>query len=64
MRDVERADEVSAGASVDDGELDAVEPRDAVDDLIDRAIPADGDEQARTSGGSVSGEVGEVTRPL
>jgi hypothetical protein len=29
---------------VDDRELDAIEARDAVDDLVDGSVPADGDE--------------------
>jgi hypothetical protein len=49
---------------VDDCELDALETRDAVDDLVDGSVPADGDEQARASRRSLAGEVDEVPGPL
>ena len=64
MRDAERAHEVAAGAAVDDRKLDALEARDAVDDLVHGSVPADGDEQARASRRSLTGEVDEVPGPL
>ena len=39
--DAERADEVAAGAAVKDGQLDTRKAGDAVDDFVDRAVPAD-----------------------
>jgi len=48
VRDAVRADEVPARAARDHGELDAVESRDAVRDLVDGAVAADDDQQRRT----------------
>ena len=62
VRDAEGAHEVAAGAAVDDRKLDALEGRDAVDDLVHGAVAADGDEQARASRRSLTGEVDEVAR--
>ena len=45
VRDPERADEVAAGAAVDDRELDALDARDPVHDLVHRPVAADGDEE-------------------
>jgi hypothetical protein len=44
VRDLVGADEVPAGSSRDDRDLDALEPRDPVGDLVDGAVAADDDE--------------------
>jgi hypothetical protein len=49
---------------VHDCELGVVRPSEAVDDLVDRAVAADGDEQARAGGNRIAGEVGQVSGPL
>ena len=62
VRDVERADEVAAGAAVDDRELDVVDSRDAVHDLVHRAVAADGHDQACATRRGVVREFGQVLR--
>src|SRR5204863_1491650 len=47
MRDAVGAREVATGPAWKDRELDVRPPGDSVDDLVDRAVPADGDEQLR-----------------
>jgi hypothetical protein len=64
VRDPERADEVAAGASMHDRELDAVDARDPVHDLVHCAVPADGDDQVRASRRGVVRELGQVLRPF
>ena len=44
----ERADEVAAGASGDDGELGTLGTHEPVDDVVHRPVAAHGDEQVRT----------------
>jgi hypothetical protein len=63
-RDPERAREVAAGSAVDDCELGALGAGEAVDDLVDRSVAADGNEQACAAGNGSSGEVGEVPGPF
>src|SRR5205807_237962 len=62
MRKPERAREVPTGAAGDHGDLDAASPRDAVDDLVHRAVAADDDEQLRTIVRRARGELGELSR--
>lgn len=45
MRDAVRANEVAAGPARNDRDLDAGPRCDSVDDLVDGAVPPDGDEQ-------------------
>jgi hypothetical protein len=49
---------------MDDRELDTIEARHAVDDLVHGSVPADGDEEACAFRGSLPGKVDEVARPL
>jgi hypothetical protein len=64
VRDVERARKVTPRAAVDDCELDSLESRDAVDDLVDGPVSADRNEQAGASSGGLPGEIDEVARAL
>jgi hypothetical protein len=64
VRDAERADEVAAGAAVDDRELDVVDSRDAVHDLVHRAVAADGHDQACATRHGVVRELGQVLGSL
>ena len=62
-RDAERADEVDPGAAGDDGELDAARPdEEPVDDLVDRAVAADGDDEPRARLGRLPGELARDAR--
>ena len=65
VRDPERADEVAARAAGDERDrrrvLDAGE---TVDDLVDRAVAADDDEQARAVERRLARELAEVPAPL
>ena len=62
--DLECADEVAAGAPVDDRELDVVDSCDPVHDLVHRAVAADGDDQARAADRSLVGELRQVLGTL
>jgi hypothetical protein len=63
-RDVEGADEVTARAAMDNRELGAFGACQAVDDLVDRPVPTDRDEQACSARDRFTGEVGQVSGPL
>jgi hypothetical protein len=60
VRDPERADEVAAGAAVDDRQLDGFDPGDPVHDLVHRPVAADGDDQLRASFRSLPREPREL----
>ena len=64
VRDPERADEVAAGAAVHDRELHPVDPCDPVHDLVHRAVPADGDQQAGALRRGLARELCELLGPL
>jgi hypothetical protein len=64
MRDAVGADEVPAGSAWDDRKLDPGAPCNSVDDLVDRAVPADGDEQVSAVVGRLPCELCELARPL
>jgi hypothetical protein len=64
VRDAERADEVSARAAVHDRELDVIDARNPVHDLVHGAVPAHGDDQARASGRRVVCQLSQVLRAL
>jgi hypothetical protein len=61
-RDAERAHEVAAGAARDQGEVD-VQTGEAVGDLVDRPVAADGDDQVGVRR-RLASELGQVSRPL
>ena len=64
MRDDVGANEVAAGPAWNDRELDARPPCDSIDDLVDRAVPADDDEQLGAVFGRLPGELGQLAGPL
>jgi hypothetical protein len=64
MRDAVGAHEVATGSAWKDRELDVRPPGDSVDDLVDRAVPADGDEQLRADVGRLPRELGQLARAL
>jgi hypothetical protein len=64
MRDPERPREVPARAVREEGELEALEITDAVDDLVDRAIPPDDDEKLRPALDRLARKRSELARRL
>ena len=65
IRDPERAHEVTARAAWDHGHgWFLVEPVEAVDDLVNRAVAADDDEQLGATLHGLPGELSEMTAPL
>jgi hypothetical protein len=58
------AHEVPSGAARNDGELDSLPAGDAVDDLMDGSVAAEGDQQLRALVGRLPRQVSELARAL
>ncbi len=61
-RDAEGADEVAPGAARDDASSTPSAPGEPVDDLVDRAVAADGDEQRRAAFDGVARQLASGAR--